>query len=290
MQLPAGVAYSGAVAALLCLALGMAIDALGGQDSVFSEAQAYERFMGRWSRSLAPLLGRFAGVREGDIVLDVGSGTGALTAAVATMAPTSRVVGIDPAAPYVALARSQQGSVSFEVGDAQQMRFEAATFDRTLSLLVVNFIPDARKALREMKRVTKPKGTIAAAVWHYGDGMEMLRVFWDEAVALQSTSAAKDERNMPFCRRGELAALWRELGLQDVVEEALTIETRFASFDDFWTPFLEKQGPAGAYTASLAATEREALRLRLRTRLLSNGPDHAITMRARAWAVRGTVQ
>lgn len=290
MQLPAGVAYSGAVAALLCLALGMAIDALGGQDSVFSEAQAYERFMGRWSRSLAPLLGRFAGVREGDIVLDVGSGTGALTAAVATMAPTSRVVGIDPAAPYVALARSQQGSVSFEVGDAQQMRFEAATFDRTLSLLVVNFIPDARKALREMKRVTKPKGTIAAAVWDYGDGMEMLRVFWDEAVALQSTSAAKDERNMPFCRRGELAALWRELGLQDVVEEALTIETRFASFDDFWTPFLEKQGPAGAYTASLAATEREALRLRLRTRLLSNGPDHAITMRARAWAVRGTVQ
>jgi SAM-dependent methyltransferase len=158
-----------------------------------------------------------------------------------------------------------------------------------LSLLVVNFVPDARKALDEMKRVTKPKGTVAAAVWDYRDGMEMLRVFWDEAVALRPTSAAKDERDMPFCRRGELAALFREQGLQDVVEDGLTIETRFTSFDDFWTAFLERQGPAGAYTVSLAAADREALRLRLRRRLLANGPDKAITMHARAWAVRGTV-
>ena len=168
------------------------------------------------------------------------------------------------------------------------MRFDDAMFDRTLSLLVVNFIPDARKALGEMKRVTKPKGTVAAAVWDYGEGMEMLRAFWDEAVALTPANAAKDERNMPLCRRGDLAALWREQGLQDVVEEALTIETRFASFDDFWTPFLEKQGPAGAYAASLPAADREALRLRLRRRLLGDGPDKAIVMHARAWAVRGT--
>ena len=270
----------------------MAIAASGGQDSSFSEAQAYERFMGRWSRSLAPLFVRFAGVSDGDTVLDVGAGTGALTAAVATMAPSSRVFGIDPSPAYVALAQSQQGSaiISFEVGDAQQMRFGPATFDRTLSLLVVNFVPNAAKALGEMKRVTKSKGTIAAAVWDYGDGMEMLRVFWDEAVALRPTSAVKDERNMPLCRRGELAALWREQGLQDVVEEGLTIETRFASFDDFWTPFLERQGPAGAYTASLAAAERNALRLRLRGRLLGNGPDKAIQMHARAWAVRGIVR
>jgi SAM-dependent methyltransferase len=226
----------------------MAIDR-SGQDAVFSEARAYERFMGRWSRSLAPLFVGFAGVSDGDSVLDVGSGTGALTSAIAKAASSSRVVGIDPAAPYVALAKSQQESalISFEVGDAQHMRFEAARFDRTLSLLVVNFIPDARKALGEMKRVTKPGGTIAAAVWDYGDGMQMLRVFWDEAVALDPMSAAKDERNMPFCRRGELAALWQQLGLRDVVEEGLTIETRFASFDDFWTPFLEKQGPAGLH-------------------------------------------
>ena len=291
MHVPEHAISSITIAALLLLALGVTIGA-SEQDPVFSEARAYERFMGRWSRSLAPLFVRFAGVRDGEGVLDVGSGTGALTAAVAKAAPSSRIVGIDPAAPYVALAQSQHGSasISFEVGDAQQMRFNAATFDRTLSLLVVNFIPDARKALGEMKRVTKPKGTVAAAVWDYGDGMEMLRVFWDEAVALHPASAPKDERNMPFCRRGELAALWRELGLEDVVEEGLTIETRFASFDDFWTPFLEKQGPAGAYTASLAAPDRDALRARLRKRLLGDGPDKAIVMRARAWAVRGTVR
>ena len=270
-----------------CMAVGASV-----QDPVFSEARAYERFMGRWSRALAPLFVRFAGVGDGDSVLDVGSGTGALSAAVAKAASSSRIIGIDPAAAYVALARSQHESarVSFEVGDAQQMRFEAAKFDRVLSLLVVNFIPDARKALAEMKRVTKPKGTIAAAVWDYGDGMEMLRVFWDEAVALHPASAPKDERHMRFCRPGELAALWRELGLEDVVEEGLTIETRFASFEDFWTPFLEKQGPAGVYTTSLASAEREALKMRLRKRLLRDGPDQAITMHARAWAVRGTVR
>jgi SAM-dependent methyltransferase len=279
------------VSTLLAAVCGMTLDGFGRQDGVFSEAQSYERFMGRWSRILAPLLVRFAGVRDGDTVLDVGSGTGALAAAVAPMAPSSRITGIDPAAAYVALAQSQHGStlIQFEVGDAQQMRFDNATFDRTLSLLVVNFIPDARKALGEMKRVTKPKGTVAAAVWDYGDGMEMLRAFWDEAVALAPASAAKDERNMPLCRRGELAALWREHGLQDVVEEGLTIETRFASFDDFWTPFLEKQGPAGAYTASLSAGDRDALRLRLRRRLLGTGPDTVIVMHARAWAVRGTI-
>ena len=162
-------------------------------------------------------------------------------------------------------------------------------FDRTLSLLVVNFIPDTRKALDEMMRVTKPKGTVAAAVWDYGEGMEMLRVFWDEAIALTPAHAAKDERDLPLCRRGDFAGLWRGQGLQDVVEEALTIETRFESFDDFWKPFLEKQGPAGAYAASLSVEDREALRLRLRGRLLGAGPDKAIVMNARAWAVRGTI-
>jgi 2-polyprenyl-3-methyl-5-hydroxy-6-metoxy-1,4-benzoquinol methylase len=137
---------SGALCALL-LACGMLIEAAGGQDPMFSEARAYERFMGRWSRSLAPLFVRFAGVRDGDTVLDVGSGTGALAAAVASMAPSSRIVGIDPSASYVALAQSQHGNtlISFEVGDARQMRFDNTMFDRTLSLLVVNFIPDVAR-------------------------------------------------------------------------------------------------------------------------------------------------
>lgn len=259
--------------------------------SVFSHAQAYERFMGRWSRRLAPLFVRFAGVRDGDTVLDVGSGTGALTAAVADVSPSGRIVGIDPSAPYVALAQSQQGStrIRFDVGDARQMRFDNATFDRTLSLLAFNFIPDPRQALAEMTRVTRPGGTVAAAVWDYGEGMGMLRAFWDEAVALAPAGAAQDERVMPLCRRGELAGLWREQGLMDVVEEALIIETRFESFDDFWAPFFEKQGPAGAYAASLSAADREALRLRLRRRLLGTGPDTGIVLQARAWAVRGMV-
>jgi SAM-dependent methyltransferase len=291
MQISWSVTSCAAISTLLVVACGMLLEGADRQDPVFSEAQAYERFMGRWSRGLALHFVRFAGVRDGDVVLDVGSGTGALTAAVAKKAPSSRIVGLDPSAPYVALAQSQQGSarIHFEVGDAQQLHFDDGMFDRTLSLLVVNFIPDARKALREMKRVTKSKGTIAAAVWDYGEGMEMLRAFWDEAVALTPAIAARDERNMPLCRRGDLATLWREEDLREVVEEALTVETRFASFDDFWTPFLEKQGPAGAYASSLPPADREALRLRLRRRLLGDGPDTTIVMHARAWAVRGTI-
>jgi SAM-dependent methyltransferase len=247
--------------------------------------------MGRWSRQLAPSLVAFAGVRDGDAVLDIGSGTGALAAAVARTAPTSSIVGIDPAPAYVALAQAQQAGdrIRFEVGDAQQMRFEDASFDRTLSLLVVNFIPDPVKALAEMRRVTRRGGTVAAAVWDYGDGMQMLRAFWDEAVALNPTSGPKDERHMPLCRASELGAFWRKQGLQEVAEEGLTIETRFAGFDDYWGPFLDKQGPAGAYVASLSIAERNQLRARLRRRLLGDGPDRPIVLSARAWAVRGVV-
>ena len=258
---------------------------------MFSAADAYERFMGRWSRALAPLLVKFAGVRDGDAVIDVGSGTGALTAAVVAAVPSSRVIGIDPAATYVAFAQARHpvDRVRFEVGDARQLRFLNASFDRTLSILVLNFVPDPAKALDQMIRVTRPGGTVAAALWDYGQGMEMLRVFWDEAIALAPAMDARDERHMPLSRKGELAALWREHGLQDVAEESLTIQTRFVSFDDYWSPFLEKQGPAGEYVASLRAGEQDQLRLRLRRRLLGGGPDRPITLDARAWCVRGIV-
>jgi SAM-dependent methyltransferase len=286
------------VASIAIVILG-AIAAAGGPAAVavsqgqtmFSEAEAYERFMGRWSRQLAPVLVSFAGVTDGDAVLDVGSGTGALAAAVALAAPSSSIVGIDPAAAYVALAQARQPGdrIRFEVGDAQQLRFEDATFDRTVSLLVVNFIPDPATALGEMRRVTRHGGTVAAAVWDYGDGMQMLRTFWDEAVALNPAAAAKDERQMRFCRPGELGAFWRARGLEQVVEEGLSIETRFAGFDDYWEPFLQKQGPAGAYVAALPLGERNQLRARLRRRLLGDGPDRPIVLTARAWAVRGIV-
>jgi SAM-dependent methyltransferase len=258
---------------------------------MFSAGDAYERFMGRWSRELAPLLVKFAGVHNGDAVLDLGSGTGALTAAIAAAAPSSRIIGIDPAAPYVALAerRHPNDRVRFEMGDAQRLRFADESFDQTLSLLVLNFIPDRAKALDEIIRVTRSGGTLSAAVWDYGHGMQMLRVFWDEAVLLNPTMDARDERHMPLCREGELGTLWRDHRLQDVSEEALEIRMRFSSFDEYWAPFLERQGPAGEYVASLRASEREQLRLRLRRRLLGDRPDRPIVLAARAWAVRGIV-
>jgi hypothetical protein len=140
-----------------------------------------------------------------------------------------------------------------------------------------------------MIRVTRPGGVVAAAVWDYGDGMQMLRVFWDEAVALDPAAAARDERNMPLCRQGELAALWREHGLAQVDEQPLTIDTLFPSFEDYWESFLGGQGPGGAYTVSLPAAQRDAFRARIRQRLVGNGPDRPITLRARAWAVKGVV-
>lgn len=259
---------------------------------MFSGGDAYERFMGRWSREVAPLLVTFAGIRDGDAVLDIGSGTGALTTAIAAAAPSSHIVGIDPAASYVGYARTrhQEERIRFEVGDADRLRFADGSFDRTLSLLVLNFIPDRNKAVDEMIRVTRVGGTVASAVWDYGQGMQMLRVFWDEAIALDPAADARNERHMPGSRQGELGALWRAHRVQDVSEEALTIRMRFSSFDDYWSPFLEKQGPAGDYVAALAAGEREQLRLRLRRRLLGDGRDRPIVLDARAWAVRGTVR
>jgi SAM-dependent methyltransferase len=258
---------------------------------MFSAGDAYERFMGRWSRELAPLLVEFAGVRDGDDVLDVGSGTGALTAAAAAAAPSSRILGIDPAAPCVAFAQARHPGdlIRFEVGDAQDLKLADGSVDRTLSLLVLNFLPNPGNALKEMMRVTRPGGTLAAAVWDYAQGMEMLRVFWDEAIALNPALDARDERHMPLSREGELAVLWREHRLQGVADTALAIETRFSSFDDYWSPFLEQQGPAGAYVAALPPSEREQLRSRLRRRLLGKETDRAIVLSARAWAVRGVV-
>jgi len=258
---------------------------------MFSLGESYDRYMGRWSRLLAPLLVQFADVRDGDDVLDVGSGTGALAVAVATAAPSSRVVGIDRSEPFVAVARARHldGRLRFEVGDAQRLQFGDASFDRTLSLLILNFIPDPGQALDEMIRVTRPGGTIAAAVWDYGEGMEMLRVFWDEAVGLDPDADAKDEGHMALSRSGELATLWRAHRLENVSDSPLRVETRFSSFEDYWSPFLEGQGPAGAYVGSLPLQDADRLRLSLRRRLVGDGPDRPIALQARAWAVRGTV-
>ena len=261
------------------------------QSTMFAESDAYELFMGRWSVRLAPLLVTFAAVAERDVVLDVGSGTGALASTLIRTNPSVRVTGVDPSSTYVRYAQTRIAGdqARFVVGDAQALEMADASFDKTLSLLVMNFIPDAAKALREMVRVTRPGGTVAAAVWDYGDGMQMLRVFWDEAVALDPAVAARDERNMPLCRSGELAALWRTTGLERVEEQPLVIDLAFASFDDYWRPFLGGQGPAGAYATSLPPARRATLEARLRDRLLGGRGDAPFTLRGRAWAVKGFV-
>lgn len=259
--------------------------------AMFTASTGYEQFMGRWSRLLAPEFVKFAGVKDGMRVLDVGTGTGALASAVETTLPASEVVGIDPSAGFIDYARRSTKSrrSSFEVGDAQALRFADASFDQTMSLLVINFIPDHDKAIGEMRRVTRPGGVVSACVWDYDAGMEMLRFFWDEVVALDPTMTARDERNMKLTRAGQLGALWKKAGLLNAEEMPLVIEQKFSSFDDYWRPYLNGVGPAGAYAVSLGDPQRRELEARMRTRLLGNRQDGAFTLRARAWCVRGVV-
>ncbi|HYK91599.1 MAG TPA: class I SAM-dependent methyltransferase [Acidobacteriota bacterium] len=259
---------------------------------MFGDADAYERFMGRWSRLVAPLLVEFAGIDDRGDVLDVGSGTGSLAFAILGLKPHCSVVGIDPSKEYVAYAHSRNSfgkRATFEVGDAQKLRFADATFENSLSLLVFNFIPDPSKALREVQRVTKAGGRIAAAVWDYGEGMRMLRVFWDAAVGTDPNAGARDEKHMPLCRAGELAELWDQSRLKNVEERSLEITTQFENFRDYWDAFLLKQGPAGIYAASLDRNRLQALRGEVKRRLGILTEDRTFNLPARVWVVRGTV-
>ncbi len=153
----------------------------------------------------------------------------------------------------------------------------------------MNFIPDPSRAVEEMRRVTRTGGTISAAVWDYGDGMEMLRHLWDEAAKIDGNAVAKHEGNMPLCRRGELAALWAECDLTAVSDTALTIQMDFGSFDDYWAPFLTGVGPSGSYVSSLDASIQAVLKERLREKLAKGNDETAFSITARAWAVRGEV-
>lgn len=269
------------------------------QDAKLSDAEAkmfaasagYERFMGRWSRLLAPEMVVFAGVRDGDRVLDVGAGTGSLGSAVEARMPSSRIVGIDPSPGFIAYAQKTARSdrARYEVGDAQALKFQDGSFDNTLALLVMNFVPDHERAIREMRRVTRPQGLVSACVWDYNEGMQSLRFFWDEAVALDPATEPKDERHMKLSRKGQLAELWKKAGLVNVQEKPLTIDQAFASFDDYWGPFTKGAGPGGAYVVSLPADRRQKLEANLHKRVLGDRTDGAFTLKARAWCVRGEV-
>jgi SAM-dependent methyltransferase len=259
---------------------------------MFGDAEAYERFMGRWSRLAAAPLVDFSGVPDRGRVLDVGSGTGALAFTLAERKALLHVVGIDPSKEYVAYASNKNrfaDRVRFEAGDAQQLRFPDATFDASLSLLVFNFIPDPRKALLQVRRVTKPGGRLSAAVWDYGSGMRMLRAFWDAAASIDSRAARLDEKHMPLCRAGELSELWSQGDLEDIREQPLDVTMRFESFADYWDPFLLGQGPAGAYATSLKSDQLHELRDEVKRRLSVSAEHTSFTLPARVWAVRGTI-
>lgn len=259
---------------------------------MFADAKAYERFMGRWSRLVAPALVDFTEVPDAGRVVDIGSGTGSLAAAIAQTNERARVTGIDRSKEYVEYAKSInafRGRVDFQAGDAQVLGLPDAAFDAALSLLAFNFIPDPGKALAEMRRATKPGGRISAATWDYSAGMRMLRVFWDAAVSVDAGAEERDEKHMPLCRAGELARLWTKGGLTGVREQPLDIILRFENFADYWDPFLLGQGPAGAYVQGIDTNRRRALRAEVRARLSIVSGDAPFALPARAWAVRGTV-
>lgn len=253
---------------------------------VWAAGDAYEAYVGRWSRLVAAAFLSWLDVPPGRCWLDVGCGTGALTAAVLAEASPAAVVGVDPSAGFVASARFSVPRAGFVVGDAQALPLPGGYADVSVSGLALNFVPDPGRAVVEFARVTAPGGVVAAYVWDYAEGMGMMRAFWDAAVALDPAAAALDEgQRFPLCRPEPLARLWASAGLDDVTVRPLDVPTVFAGFDDYWRPFLGGQGPAPGYAMSLSEERRLALRELLRSRL----PDGTIARTARAWAVRGTV-
>lgn len=254
----------------------------------FERGSPYERYIGRWSRRVAPAFLSWLGVPAGRRWLDVGCGTGALCAAISDLGAPAAVTGVEPSAGFLEAARVELGGrVTLRQGSATQLPLADRSVDVVVSGLVLNFIEDPRAALLEMSRVAVKGGTIAAYVWDYAGQMELLRVFWDAAIELDPAAAALDEGvRFPQCRPDALERLFSDARLNDVASAPLDQPTPFASFDDYWEPFLGGQGPAPTYVTSLAPPARTRLREHLRARL----PVGAFTLTARAWAVRGSVE
>lgn len=256
---------------------------------MFEVAEAYERQRGRSSKILAPLFANYVGVR-GE-VLDVGCGTGALTFTIAKDRAVSKIVAMDLSEGFLAYARSKtdDSRISFKQADAQQMPFPDDSFDCSLALLVMAFIPDAPKAAREMCRVTRPGGTMAAATWDNAGGNDLNDSLWDAALPLDPTAPRPGDRPHSYGTAEEISALWISAGLADVDVKNIAFECGFSSFDDYWVPLTEGQGPAGVYLARLSREHREALRERLRQNLFAGRGDGPFTLHANACAVKGRV-
>jgi SAM-dependent methyltransferase len=258
-----------------------------------TSGSGYEAQMGRWSRRLAPLLIDFAGVRSAERVLDVGCGTGSLTLALAEIAAIRRIDGIDFSPAYVehAKARSSDPRVELQVGDACAMPFNDATFDHALSSLVIQFIPDGTRAVREMRRVTRTGGTVAATTWDVRGGFVAWRIIFDTASMLDPNAAERRARacSRQLVQRDGLARAWTDAGLVDVKADALTIRMDFSSFDDFWMPHEGRDGPVADYLRTLEPQLKHKVREAVRLAFLDGEADGPRSYAATAWAVKGTV-
>lgn len=248
----------------------------------------YERYIGRWSRAIAPLFLSWLDLPQGLRWVDVGCGTGALSSAIVSCSPR-RLVGVEPSDGFRALAvRTLGDRVLVMSGSAAALPLDDGAVDAVVSGLVLNFVPDLPAALAEMARVVEPDGTVAAYVWDYADGMEVIKSFWDAAAALDPSAARLHEGvRFPVCNPAALADAFRDAGFVRVHTTALDLTARFVDFDDYWQPFLGGQGPAPGYAVSLSQERRDALRTTLRS-MLRPSDDGSIALRARAWAVRGT--
>jgi SAM-dependent methyltransferase len=262
---------------------------MADRKDTWAAGDLYEPYVGRWSRRVAAEFLAWLRVPPQSAWLDVGCGTGALTQTLLDQAQPASVLGIDASEGFVDHARRRiaDSRASFELGDAQDLPVEAGRFDAAVAALVLNFVAQPERAVAGMARAVKPGGTVAAYVWDYAGGMELMRHFWDAAVELNPAAAELDEgRRFPLCQPAPLEALFMQAGLGDVEVRPLDIATPFRDFNDYWTPFLGGQGPAPGYAMSLSEADRATLRERIRLGLPVE-PDGSIELSARAWAVRG---
>ncbi len=244
-------------------------------------ADAYDRFMGRYSVLLGPLLADLAGVTAGQHVIDIGCGPGALTTELVRRVGAAAVSAVDPSDPFVDAARERHPGVDVRKTTAEQLPYDDATFDVALAQLVVHFMSDPVAGLGEMRRVTRPDGVVVACVWDFDGGSGPLGVFWHAARRLNPTAA--DESALAGAREGDLGELFRAAGLRDVEESVLVVSVTHQTFDEWWEPFTLGVGPAGAHVARLDA----AGQAHLRDECLRLQPTAPFTVNARAWAARG---
>lgn len=250
-------------------------------------ADAYDRHIGRYAGELARALVEFAGVRPGMRALDVGCGPGALTSALADRLGRANVSGADPSEPFVDACRARLPGVEVVVAIGENLPFPDRTFDAALAQLVVNFMSDPEAGVREMARVTRHRGVVAACVWDYAGEMTLLRAFWDAAREVDPAGGAAADEGvvMRWCGEGELGSLWTLAGLQGVRVGPLVVRASYAGFDDLWAPFTAGIAPSGAFCKALDDDRRQALRDTYRRRL--GVGEEAFELTARAWAVSG---